>query len=156
MIGYLYNHDLGYNILLPDLRNSGLSDGDHYQMGWNDRKDVMQWMNLANEIFGGNTQMVVHGISMGAATTMMVSGEKQQPYVKCFVEDCGYTDVKDEFTHKLKEMFHLPSFPMINIASALCKIKYGWSFTEASALTQVAKSTLITKSVNIPTCPEKS
>ena len=33
MIGYLYNHDLGYNILLPDLRNPGLSDGDHDQMG---------------------------------------------------------------------------------------------------------------------------
>ena len=41
-------------------------------------------MNIANEIFGDSTQMVVHGISMGGATTMMVSGEKQQPYVKLF------------------------------------------------------------------------
>ena len=79
-------------------------------MGWKDRIDVLQWMNIANEIFGDSTQMVVHGISMGGATTMMVSGEKQQPYVKCFVEDCGYTSVWDEFSHELKSSFHLPAF----------------------------------------------
>lgn len=54
--------------------------------------------------------MVVHGISMGAATTMMVSGEAQQPFVKCFVEDCGYTSVWDEFSFQLKDMFGLPEF----------------------------------------------
>lgn len=142
MIGYLYNHDLGYNVLLPDLRNAGLSDGDHFQMGWLDRLDVLQWMDVANQIYGDSTRMVVHGISMGAATTMMVSGEKQQPYVKCFVEDCGYTDVWDEFAYKLKEDFGLPSFPLMNVTSALSKLKYGWSFKEASALKQVEKSTL--------------
>ncbi len=66
-------------------------------MGWKDRFDVLRWMDIANDIFGGDTRMVVHGISMGAATTMMVSGEEQQPYVKCFVEDCGYTSVRDQF-----------------------------------------------------------
>lgn len=54
--------------------------------------------------------MAVHGISMGGATTMMVSGEEQQPFVKCFVEDCGYTSVWDEFSHELKSSFFLPPF----------------------------------------------
>lgn len=66
-------------------------------MGWLDRKDVTQWMEVANRIYGDSTSMVVHGISMGAATTMMVSGEPQPDYVKCFVEDCGYTSVWDQF-----------------------------------------------------------
>ena len=64
MIGYLYNRDLGYNILLPDLQHQGESEGPAIQMGWKDRLDVLQWMNIANEIFGDSTQMVVHGISM--------------------------------------------------------------------------------------------
>ena len=102
MLGYMYNKEFGYNVLLPDLYNAGLSDGDHFQMGWKDRFDVMKWMNIANNIFGDSTQMVVHGISMGAATTMMVSGEEQKDFVKCFVEDCGYTNVWDEFSYKLK------------------------------------------------------
>ena len=141
-IAYLYNHDLHYNVLLPDLRFAGQSEGDHIQMGWKDRIDVLQWMNIANEIFGDSTQMVVHGISMGGATTMMVSGEKQQPYVKCFVEDCGYTSVWDEFSHELKSSFHLPAFPLMYTTSWLCEKKYGWNFKEASSLKQVEKCEL--------------
>lgn len=142
MIGRLYNQELGYNVLLPDLRNAGLSDGDHFQMGWLDRLDVLQWMDVASHIYGDSVRMVVHGISMGAATTMMVSGEQQQPYVKCFVEDCGYTNVWDEFSHKLKSGFKLPSFPLMDVTNLLCRLKYGWSFKEASALEQIKKSTL--------------
>ena len=139
MIGYMYNHDLGFNILLPDLHYHGASEGRAIRMGWRDRLDVLQWMEVANGIFGGSTQMVVHGISMGAATTMMVSGEAQQPYVKCFVEDCGYTSVWDQFAKELKEQFSLPAFPLLNVASGLCGLQYGWSFREASAPDPVAR-----------------
>ena len=65
MIGYLYNHDLQYNVLLPDLQHQGESGGPAIQMGWKDRLDVMQWMHIANQIYGDSTQMVVHGISIG-------------------------------------------------------------------------------------------
>ena len=139
MIGYMYNHDLGFNILLPDLHYHGQSEGRAIRMGWRDRLDVLQWMEVAHAIFGGRTQMVVHGISMGAATTMMVSGEELPPYVRCFVEDCGYTSVWDEFSKELKEQFSLPAFPLLNVASGLCELKYGWNFREASALDQVAR-----------------
>ena len=117
MIGYLYHRNLNYNILLPDLQSHGLSEGRAIQMGWKDRLDVMRWMDVANSIFGGKTEMVVHGISMGAATTMMISGEQSAPYVKCFVEDCGYTSVWDEFKQELKSKFNLPSFPLMNATS---------------------------------------
>ncbi len=139
MIGYLYNHDLGFNILLPDLHYHGESEGRAIRMGWRDRLDVLQWMEVANAIFGGNTRMVVHGISMGAATTMMVSGEAQQHYVKCFVEDCGYTSVWDQFAKELRGQFSLPAFPLLHVASWLCDLRYGWNFREASALRQVAR-----------------
>lgn len=77
-IAFLYNHDLGYNVLLPDLYGHGLSEGDHIQMGWNDRFDVLRWAQAADEIFAdsAHTRQVVHGISMGAATVMALSGEK--------------------------------------------------------------------------------
>ena len=94
-------------------------------MGWKDRLDVLQWTETADELFGRrhtdsvasrSTEMVVHGISMGAATTMMVSGEVehgqyQQPFIKCFVEDCGYTSVWDEFRGELKEQFRPARLP---------------------------------------------
>ena len=142
MIGYLYNHDLGYNILLPDLYYHGQSEGRAIRMGWKDRLDVLRWMEIANDIFGGDTRMVVHGISMGAATTMMVSGEEQRPYVKCFVEDCGYTSVRDQFAKELEDQFGLPAFPLLDVASWLCRLRSGWDFRGASALKHVAKGRL--------------
>ncbi len=154
-IAYLYNHDFGYNVLLPDLYGHGESEGDHIQMGWNDRWDVIRWSEIGNEIFskslsqdktvtlrnGEQTEQVIHGISMGAATTMAVSGEQTPDYVKCFVEDCGYTSVWDEFEAQLKDQFGLPSFPLMNATSQLCRWKYGWSFAEAQQIEQVRKST---------------
>ena len=137
-IGYMYSHDLGYNILLPDLRFAGQSEGTHIQMGWFDRLDVLRWIGVADNMFGNDLQIVVHGISMGAATTMMLSGEKTPATVRCFVEDCGYSSVWDEFEKELHVM-HLPSFPLLNCASAMCSLRYGWSFSEASSVNQLKK-----------------
>lgn len=144
-LGRMYNRDLDYNILMPDLNAHGLSDGRAIQMGWKDRLDVMRWMQVADSLFRDSikgTRMVVHGVSMGAATTMCVSGEQQPAYVKCFVEDCGYTSVWDEFSGQLREQFGLPAFPLMYTTSALCKAVYGWSFGEASPLNQVHKCRL--------------
>lgn len=138
-IGYLYHHELGFNILLPDLRYSGRSGGDAFQMGWLDRKDVEQWIDTAPALFSDSLRAVVHGISMGAATTMMLSGDSLPPYIRCFVEDCGYTSVWDQFGKELKSQFSLPAFPLLPVASLLCYWQNGWNFKEASALKQVAK-----------------
>lgn len=138
----IYNKVLGYNILLPDLHGHGQSDGDDIRMGWKDRLDVMRWMNLAPQMFCTATdtaRIVVHGVSMGAATTMCVSGEKTPDAVRCFVEDCGYTSVWDEFEGELRNQFSLPAFPLLYTSDALCYLRYGWTFGEASPLRQVAK-----------------
>lgn len=139
-LGRMYDRDLHMNILLPDLRNAGRTDGDHFQMGWLDRNDVKQWAALAPHIFGDSARVVVHGVSMGAATTMMLSGDNDVPQcVKAYIEDCGYTSVQDQFSKELRDQFSLPTWPLIPLASTLCKWRYGWDFEEASALNQVAK-----------------
>lgn len=141
-IARIYNCELGANVLLPDLYAHGQSDGDAIQMGWKDRLDVLHWISLAPELFrteADSMRLVVHGISMGAATTMCVSGEQTPQYVKCFVEDCGYTSVWDEFSNETSARFSLPDFPLMYTASWLVQVKYGWNFNEASPLKQVAK-----------------
>lgn len=148
-IAMIYYRQLGYNILLPDLHAHGLSEGRDIQMGWKDRLDVKCWTHVADTLFaskgGERTRMVIHGVSMGAATTMCLSGESNLPdYIRCFVEDCGYTSVREQFAWQLKEQYGLPAFPIIDICSRMCKRGgtdgiYGWSFDEASPLAQVSK-----------------
>lgn len=140
-LGRMYRQDMGCNILMPDLHAHGLSEGEDIQMGWKDREDVIRWTEVAERMFRDSTQpsrMVVHGVSMGAATTMCVSGEQLPDYVRCFVEDCGYTSVWDEFAVQLKEQFGLPQFPLMQVTSMLCRMRYGWTFGQASPLKQVA------------------
>jgi hypothetical protein len=140
-IAHIYER-MGYNVLLPDLHAHGRSDGNDIQMGWKDRLDVMRWMAVADSMFRdstGTSRQVVHGISMGAATTMCISGENTPAYVRCFVEDCGYTSVWDEFHYEVGQMFGLSDFPLMYTTSLLCKLRYGWTFGEASPLSQVKK-----------------
>lgn len=137
-MGKMYHEALGMNILMPDLHYHGESEGAAIQMGWFDRLDVLRWIDVAGDIFG-STSMVVHGVSMGAATVMMLSGEQLPPSVKCLVEDCGYTSVWEEFSHEMKQRYGLPSFPILHVTNLLCKWKMGWSFREASAWKQVQR-----------------
>ena len=139
-LGYMYHHDLHCNILLPDLHAHGLSEGEYIRMGWLDRLDVLRWCQIADSLF--QVPIVVHGISMGAATTMMLSGEDNLPQsITHFVEDCGYTSVWDEFKGELKAQFSLPEFPLMYTSSLMCKILQGWGFSEASSLNQVSRAT---------------
>ncbi len=141
-IARIYNKELGYNVLMPDLHGHGQSYGDDVQMGWKDRLDVLHWAEVAEGMFAkghGGVRILVHGVSMGAATTMCVAGERTPGYMKCFVEDCGYTSAWDEFAHELRNRFGLPPFPLMYTTSALCGLRHGWTFSEASPLAQVAK-----------------
>lgn len=145
-IAYLYNHDLGWNVLMPDLPAHGHTPGDHIDMGWGEiHNHATRWIAVADQMFRHNkpnTTMVLHGISMGAATVMNLSGDSLPGYVRAIVEDCGYTSVWDVFSYQMGETFGLHEFPLMYTTSALCKMRYGWSFGEASCLNQVAKCQL--------------
>lgn len=99
----------GYNVLLPDLRAHGESEGRFIGMGWLDRLDVLRWID---EIIKHDekAEIILHGTSMGGATVMMVAGEELPQNVKGIVEDCGYTSVWDIFKDQLKEQFGFRSF----------------------------------------------
>ena len=138
----MYADSLSANVLVPDLHSAGLSGGQHVRMGWLDRLDVEKWVRQLPRFVGDSVQTVIHGVSMGAATTLMVSGDADVPaFVRAYVDDCGYTSVDAQFTKELKERFGLPRWPLIPAASALCRMRYGWTFAEASALEQVRKAT---------------
>lgn len=137
----MYRDIFNYNVLFPDLQYHGYSEGDEVQMGWKDRLDVLKWIEVAHEKFNDNF-MVLHGVSMGAATVMMTSGEPLPEYVKCFVEDCGYSSVRNQFRKNLKDMSPLLPTAILTSASIVAGKEFGWRFEDADCMKQLAKSTL--------------
>ena len=129
----------GYNVLMPDLRAHGKSEGKYIGMGWLDRLDLIKWIDYLIATYG-DIKIILYGISMGAATVMMASGENLPSNVRMVIEDCGYTSVWDEFAHELKYLFHMPTFPALYNANVITRIRAGYSLRKASSIKQIKKS----------------
>ena len=112
-VGPFY-YEKGYNIIAPDLRGFGDSEGS-VALGCLESMDVYDWLVKLNDEYEVS-QVIVHGISLGAATTNYLSGidgfinngpTKIETEIKPIrelnviglVEDCGYVDMT-EFADK--------------------------------------------------------
>lgn len=130
-------YEWGYNVLMPSLRGHADSEEEFISMGWKDRLDVIAWINYLVE-FHPDCKIILHGVSMGAATTMMTCGEDLPENVKLAIEDCGYTNVWDILKHKMTQM-KMPEFPFLYSANDVNKRKAKFSFKEASCTEQLKK-----------------
>ncbi len=135
-------YNMGYDVLVPDNRAHGESEGKYVGFGWLDRLDYVKWINEIIKAKGESENIILFGVSMGASTVMMTSGEELPSQVKLVIADCGYDSVKNELTYQLKDMFNLPSFPLIPLTSAYSKIRAGYSFGEADAVKQLQHNNL--------------
>lgn len=131
-------YEKGYNVVLPDNRAHGKSKGDYIGMGWLDKDDISCWVDwiLTRD---EQAHIIVHGVSMGGATTMMLSGDNIE-HVDGYIEDCGYTSVWDIFASELDKRFSLPTFPILDISNYIAQMKAGYDFKDASSIEQVKKS----------------
>lgn len=135
-------YDRGYNVLAPAARAHERSEGRYTGMGWLERRDIVDWVDTLVEQ-DPDAEIVLFGVSMGGATVMMTAGEADlSPSVKCVIEDCGYSSVWDEFAEQLDQMFGLPTFPVLDAASLVTRIRAGYGFKEASAAEQLEKTSL--------------
>ena len=65
----------GYNILMPDNRAHGESEGNCASYGVYEGKDVNQWLQLICEKYGEDSRIIVHGDILGAAAALMASAD---------------------------------------------------------------------------------
>ncbi|CAH0344204.1 alpha/beta hydrolase [Bacillus sp. CECT 9360] len=98
-----YHEKLGFNVLLPDARGHGEREGDYIGFGWDERKDYLQWIDYVLKLNGEQSDIILHGVSMGGATVLMTSGEELPDQIKAIVSDCAYTSAEDVLSYQLPE-----------------------------------------------------
>lgn len=149
--GYMMNHTImaayakyyyedGFNIFMGDSRGHGRSEGTYVGMGWLDCLDYLQWLDALLEQNGEDTEIVMHGISMGGATVASISGEDLPEQVKAIISDCSFDTVYNEFGYQAQQMLGFISVPFLNIASLESRLLAGYSFRDGDVAAQVAKS----------------
>ncbi len=132
----------GYNVLLPDLRGHGNSQGDYVGMGLHDADDIIDWVTLLSEENPG-ANFVLHGVSMGAATVMIAAGKEHLPEnVFAIVEDCGYTDSYQMMVEQLNYRYHLPGFPIVPMANFMAEFRTNYDLRDANPLDYLQSATL--------------
>lgn len=133
-------YELGYNVIAPSMNGHADSETQRITMGWEDRLDIIDWINYIAEDYP-NSKIIVHGVSMGSATTMMALGENLPQNVKVAIADCGFTSIWDIFDQKISKVVNIPGDPILTSANTVNKVISGFDFKKASAIEQLKKST---------------
>lgn len=135
---YYLNKD--FNMLIIDERAHGDSEGKYIGFGCLDRYDALEWIKFAVDKFGNDCEILLHGISMGGATVLMTSGLDLPANVKAIFSDCGFTSAWEVFSNVIKDVYHIPPYPTINIASKMAKKYAGYEFDQCNSAEEVQKA----------------
>ncbi|MDO4565825.1 MAG: alpha/beta hydrolase [Oscillospiraceae bacterium] len=136
----------GFDVFMPDQRAHGKSEGRLIGMGERESRDLLLWLKMLLEE-RPERKIVLHGISMGAATVMLASAKEGLPEgVRCAVEDCGYTNAFDAILVTAKDdMKWLPfSRAALGIASGINLLLTGRSLKRVSPLEAVKRAQIPT------------
>lgn len=137
-----FYREKGFHLFIVDERAHGKSEGTYIGFGCLDRHDARRWMDAVVERLGTDCEILLHGISMGGATVLMSTGLSLPPQVKAAVSDCAFTSAWEVFSSVLKNMYHLPAFPIMQIANRMAKKKAGYSLDECNAREEVKKAAI--------------
>lgn len=124
-----YYHSHGMNILLPEHRCHGKSEGRYITFGVKESKDILLWVKYHNECFG-NCPVILSGLSMGASTVLYLADKELPKNVRGIIADCGFTSPKEILSTVFTRVTHLPSAPTLWVTNLLTKLFANFSLSE--------------------------
>lgn len=114
--------DHGFNILIPDQRAHGKSEGKYICYGVLERYDALGWIEKVITEKGDDEKIYLSGVSMGASTALMASGLSLPKNVCGIIADCGFTSPSEIIKKVMREDMGFPLFPVFYTTRLLVKL----------------------------------
>lgn len=136
-----YYHDRGMNLLIPEQRCHGKSQGRYITFGVKESRDMLCWLEYHNRHFG-KLPLILSGLSMGASTVLYLADEDLPDNVKGMIADCGFTSPKDILASVFKRVIHLPAAPTLLVTDLAARLFAGFSLSEEDSRRTLRKNHL--------------
>ncbi len=140
-VAFPFYHEKGLNLLIPEHRCHGESEGRYITFGVKESGDMLRWIDFHNHHFGAYS-MILSGLSMGASTVMFMADEKLPENVRGIIADCGFTSPRDIIASVFRDATHLPATPTLWVTDLLARVIAGFSLCEKSTEKSLAHSRL--------------
>lgn len=131
----------GYSVLIVDERAHGESEGKYIGFGVLERLDCVRWAREAAARFGCGMPLVIHGLSMGASTVLMASGEELPDSVRGIIADCGFTSPKAILSAVVRQRNRVPPFLIVPAAGVWFRLLAHYGIRECSTTEALKKNT---------------
>ena len=122
-------HRLGMNLLIPDQRAHGKSEGKFITFGVKESRDMQTWIAYHNKELG-EYPMILSGLSMGASTVLYLADADLPRNVKGIIADCGFTSPKEILSSVYRNVVHLPAKPTLWITDLFARVVAGFGLSE--------------------------
>lgn len=134
-----YFYDLGMNLLIPDQRAHGQSQGKYITFGVKESTDMLCWLQWHNKNMG-SCPVFLFGISMGASTMLYLADNELPDNVCGIIADCGFTSPKAIITEVFHRVVHLPAVPTIWVTDLFARLFAGFSLHQKDTRKVLANS----------------
>lgn len=125
----------GYNVLLFDYRGCGESDHGPQSLAHHEMRDARAAVRYVRDRMP-DAQVGVIGYSMGAAIAIRLAAE--EPWIRAVVADSPFATMRDVIAHAYQRR-RVPTRPLLDLADALTRWRYGYPFEAVRPLDVVAQ-----------------
>ncbi len=136
-----YYHKLGMNLLIPDQRSHGKSQGRYITFGVKEHRDMQCWIDFHNQKHF-RMPIILSGLSMGASTMLYLADKELPNNVKGIIADCGFNSPKDIIETVFRKVTRLPAAPSLWVAEFWARLIAGFSFYECDTKKTLKNSRL--------------
>lgn len=140
----------GFDYLIISQRSHFDSEGEYLTFGAKESLDVLDWVDIVRKIYAPDIPIILHGVSMGAATVLIAAGiydnlvdDNSKPNIICCIADSPYDNIIGQIEYLLGKRSNITKKIVIGLFKANMRLRAKVKARDASPLA-------IMKNINVP------